>query len=195
MMLRLMRNLAEFGTWVGGTLLVAVALLVTSEVVLRRFFGIGLAAASELSGYAMAIAAAWGFSYAVIHRSHVRVDAAVRLLPNRIATWIDVLAMVMLTFYAYLLVAHGWEVFHQSWIRNSRAMTPLLTPMWIPQAAWWLGLCLFFTTCTVTVVRAIYLKFSGRDREARELVGAVTVEEEAEAEISETEKMFRGASR
>jgi TRAP-type C4-dicarboxylate transport system permease small subunit len=194
-MFKLIRNLAEFGTWVGGTLLVGVAFLVTSEVVLRRFFGIGLAAAAELSSYALAIAAAGGFSYAVIHRSHVRVDAAVRLLPHGIAAWIDLLAMAMLTCYAYLLVAHGWEVFHQSWLRNSRAMTPLLTPIWIPQAAWWLGLCVFLLTCVATLLRAVHLTVAGRDREARELVGAVTVEEEAVSEIAETEKMLGGTSR
>lgn len=194
-MFKLVRNLAKFGTWVGGTLLVAVAFLVTSEVLLRRFFGIGLAAAAELSSYALAIAAAWGFSYAVIHRSHVRVDAAVRLLPRGIAAWVDILAMAMLTAYAYLLVAHGWEVFHQSWMRNSRAMTPLLTPIWIPQGAWWLGLCLFLATCAVTLAHAIYFTIAGRPREAQQLVGVVTVEEEAGSEISKSKKMLGPTAR
>jgi TRAP-type C4-dicarboxylate transport system permease small subunit len=194
-MLRVIGKLAELGAWMGGTLLVAVAFLVTVEVVLRRFFGIGLAAASELSSYTLAIAAAWGFSYALVHRAHVRVDAAVRLLPRPLVAWVDLVAMGALTIYAYLLVVHGWEVFHQSWLRNSRAMTPLLTPMWIPQGAWWLGLCLFLVACVATLGFALYRTLCRQWREANELVGVVTVEEEAESEISEAERMLKNPAR
>lgn len=190
-MLDVIRRLSSFGVWVGGLLMLAVAFLVTFEVVLRAFFSYGLAAASEISSYVLAIGAAWGFSFALINRAHVRVDAAVRLLPRPILAWVDLLAMAALTFYAYLLVVHGWEVFHQSWIRNAKAMTPLLTPIWIPQGLWWLGLCLFLAACVVVLGHGVARTLRGDLRGAGLLVGTMSVEEEAESEIAEAKRLLR----
>lgn len=192
-MLHFVRRLASFGVWVGGFLMLAVAFLVSAEVILRAFFSYALAAASEISSYVLAIGTAWGFSYALVHRAHVRVDAAVRLLPRRVLAWVDLVALSALTYYAFLLVFHGWGVFHQSWLRGTKAMTPLLTPIWIPQGLWWAGLCVFLFSCLVVLGYGLCFVAAGRLREASALIGTVTAEEEAEAEIEDAKRMLEGA--
>lgn len=194
-MLGLIHRLSAFGVWVGGLLMLAVAFLVSGEVVLRAFFAYGLAAASEISAYVLAIGAAWGFSFALVNRAHVRVDAAVRLLPPRVIVWVDLVAMAALTAYAYLLVLHGWEVFHQSWIRNARSTTPLQTPIWIPQGLWWAGLCVFLFACLVVLGYALTRTLRGDLSGAAQLVGSVSVEEEAKAEIVEASRMLGDGGR
>jgi TRAP-type C4-dicarboxylate transport system permease small subunit len=194
-MLTLIRRLSSLGAWIGGALLLAVAFLVSAEVILRAFFSYALAAASEISSYVLAIGAAWGFSFALIHRAHVRVDAAVRLLPRRVLAWVDLVAASALTYYAFLLVFHGWGVFFESWSRNTRAMTPLLTPVWIPQGLWWLGLVVFLFSCVVVLAHGFVLVLRGHLREASQLIGTVTTEEEAEAEIADAARLIDGSGR
>lgn len=190
MTLGVVRRLASFGAWVGGFLMLAVAFLVSAEVILRSFFRYALAAGSELSSYVLAIGLAWGFSYALVHRAHVRVDAVVRLLPRHVLAWVDVVAMCALTWYALLLVIHGWVVFHQSWSRSAKAMTPLLTPLWIPQGLWWAGLCVFLFSCVVVLAHGVRFVATGRLREANSLIGTVTAEEEAGSEIEDAKQLL-----
>ena len=190
MPLAVVRRVASFGAWVGGLLMLAVAFLVSVEVILRSFFHYALAAGAEISGYVLAIGLAWGFSFALVHRAHVRVDAAVRLLPLKVLAWVDLIAMAALTWYAALLVIHGWEVFYQSWSRGAKAMTPLLTPMWIPQGLWVAGLGVFLVSCTVFMAYSLWFVATGRLREARALIGVVTAEEEAGSEIAEARRML-----
>jgi TRAP-type C4-dicarboxylate transport system permease small subunit len=191
MPLAVIRRVASFGAWVGGLLMLAVAFLVSVEVILRSFFHYALAAGAEISGYVLAIGLAWGFSFALVNRAHVRVDAAVRLLPPKALAWIDLIAMAALTWYAALLVIHGWEVFYQSWSRGAKAMTPLLTPMWIPQGLWLAGLGVFLVSCVVFLAYSLWFVATGRLREARALIGVVTAEEEAGSEIEEAKRMLQ----
>jgi len=184
MPLDLVRRVSSYGAWVGGLLMLAVAFLVSAEVILRSFFS-----------YALAIGLAWGFSFALVHRAHVRVDAAVRLLPPKVLAWVDLVAMGALTWYAQLLVVHGWEVFYQSWSRGAKAMTPLLTPLWIPQGLWLAGLGVFLISCMVVLAYGLWFVVTGRLREARSLIGNVTVEEEASSEIEDAKQLLGSDSR
>ena len=195
MPLDLVRRVSSYGAWVGGLLMLAVAFLVSAEVILRSFFSYALAAGAEISSYALAIGLAWGFSFALVHRAHVRVDAAVRLLPPKVLAWVDLVAMGALTWYALLLVFHGWGVFYQSWSRGAKAMTPLLTPLWIPQGLWLAGLGVFLISCMVVLAYGLWFVATGRLREARSLIGNVTVEEEAGSEIEDAKQLLGSDSR
>jgi hypothetical protein len=82
-------------------------------------------------------------------------------------------------------------VFYQSWSRGAKAMTPLLTPMWIPQGLWLAGLGVFLISCMVFLVYGLWFVATGRLREARALIGTVSVEEEAGSEIKEARRMLK----
>ncbi|MGQ0664643.1 MAG: TRAP transporter small permease subunit [Pseudomonadota bacterium] len=182
-MLGLIERVSRLGVWLGGAALVIVSVVVCLEVVLRKAFLVGLSAATELSAYVLAVASAWGFAFALLKRSHVRVDAAVRLLPRRVIVWIDLVALLVLTWFAGLLVWHGYSVVTFSFEKSARAMTPLQTPLWIPQGLWLLGLAVFFLTCLVLLVRAGRLLAAGEIRAVTALIGTFSAMEEAAEEI------------
>ena len=54
-LLELSRRIARYGAWFGGLLIIASALLVGVEVVIRKAFSLTIGGADELSGYALAI--------------------------------------------------------------------------------------------------------------------------------------------
>ncbi|MCG6122124.1 MAG: TRAP transporter small permease [Microvirga sp.] len=143
----------------GIAVICGVALLVTvvyvlAEILLRRFVGRGLGGTDEISGYVMAGVAAWGFSYALVERAHVRIDVLTGLLPKSGRSIFDLLALLSITFVATLVTYWGWRVLSTTLTRGSRSNTPLETPMWIPQSVWLAG---WAWLTVVSVILAICL--------------------------------------
>ncbi|MDQ2963743.1 MAG: TRAP transporter small permease [Pseudomonadota bacterium] len=187
-MLRLVERLSQAAAMLGGLAIIGVAVLVCVEVMLRTVFGIGLSAATEISSYVLAVTSAWAFSYALLRRVHVRVDALIRLFPQRIIAWFDLLALLALAWLASMMLWYGASVFSFSFVKGSTAMTPLQTPLWIPQGLWLLGLGLFFITSVIMLVVVGRCLIKGDAAQVNRLVGSFTVEEEALDEIKDARR-------
>jgi len=189
--LALVRVSARAAVWVGGGALILVACLVTLEVVLRHAFLIGLSAATEISAYVLAASTAWAYAYTLLERNHVRVDAIIRLLPRRILIWLDLLALLALTWFAGLLLWHGSGVLTMSLETGARAMTPLSTPLWIPQGLWVFGIAFFFASCLVVGLRARHLIVAGETAAASRLLGPFSQQEEGVQEAEDAARRRR----
>jgi TRAP-type C4-dicarboxylate transport system permease small subunit len=183
MLSRGIERLARYGVRLGGLAFIGVSLLVCLEVVLREVFRIGLGAASEVSAYVMAISAAWGFSFTLLNRAHVRVDAAILHLPKAVQAAFDVLALIVMSWLATSFVYFGWGVFEFSWVRNAHSMTPLQTPLWLPQGLWLLGMSLFMATSLLLTARCLRHLLRGEIDEVRAIAGTLSAFEEAEGEV------------
>ncbi len=166
-------------TIAAGLALIAAAILVSVEVIVRRVFLLSFNAGSELSSYVLGIVASWGLAYTLLMRGHVRVDALVRHLPERLRSWIDVFALVGLGLVAILLLSQGFVTFMASWSLSARSMTPLQVPIWIPQGLWVLGLAFFALVLAILVISAITALLRGDHRRSRQLIGIQGVEDEA----------------
>lgn len=176
--LALAEVVSRVAVWLGGGALILVSCLVTLEVVLREIFLIGLSAATEISAYVLAVSTAWAYAYTLLERNHVRVDAFIRLLPARLLVWMDLLAMLALAWFAGTLLWHGWGVVGMSLETSARAMTPLSTPLWIPQGLWIFGIAFFFVTCLLVLLRALQLIAADDIRAASDLIGTFAREQE-----------------
>jgi TRAP-type C4-dicarboxylate transport system permease small subunit len=186
--LRLVERVSQLAATLGGLAIIGVAFVVCAEVLLRNVFNVGLSAATELSSYVLAVTSAWAFSYALIRRVHVRVDALIRLLPRRVIAWLDLLALLALGWLASMMLWYGSSVFWFSFVKHSTAMTPMQTPMWIPQGLWLLGLGLFFVTCVTMVIVVGRSLIKGDVSRVNRLAGSFTVEEEALDEIKDAQR-------
>ena len=67
-------GVARVGAIIGGAMLLVASILICIDITLRYTMSITLGGADELSGYALAISSAWGFSSALLSRSHIRID-------------------------------------------------------------------------------------------------------------------------
>jgi TRAP-type C4-dicarboxylate transport system permease small subunit len=83
------RRLTRLGLWFGGALVLAAAVLIGIDVVLRKFFATSIGGADELAGYALAIGTAWSLGAALIDRAHIRIDSLYVLLPTRLRLALD----------------------------------------------------------------------------------------------------------
>lgn len=194
---RLLRCAASFSraaVWVGGALMLASVLLVSFDVLARKFLGFTTGGADELSSYAFAISTAWALAFATLQRANVRVDVLYQFLPVRLSALFDWLALVALGIFMAYLTYYAMDIVQTSWRSSSAANTPLATPLWIPQGLWWLGLAWMCITVALMLVRASLALVTGDIELVKAICGVRSVEEEAEEEAAAGARMVKGDS-
>lgn len=175
-------RIAQIAVWIGGGAHLIAAIMVTIDVVLRKIFSITMSGSDEMSGYVFAAGTTWAYSYCVLHRSNIRIDAVYNLLPRRLCGVLDIVGVVLLLIFNAVLTRHAWEAFATSFVRDSVSITTLATPLWIPQLFWVIGLIAFQATLIFVAVYATLRYWQRDDAAVNRIVGVPTVAEEVEAE-------------
>ena len=141
-----LERISQYAVWVGGAALLAAAVMVTIDVFARKFFSITMSGSDEYSGYVFSATTTMAYSYCLLHRSNVRIDALYNLLPRKVTAFLDVIGLSLLLYYMSIMSYYAVISFLDSWVNNSVSITTLGTPQWIPQLFWLFGLALFFIT-------------------------------------------------
>ena len=175
-------RIAQIAVWIGGGAHLAAAIMVTIDVVLRKVFSVTMSGSDEMSGYVFAAGTTWAYSYCVLHRSNIRIDAVYNLLPRRLCGVLDIVGVVLLLIFNAVLTRHAFEAFATSYVRDSVSITTLATPLWIPQLFWVIGLIAFQLTLIFVAVYATLRYWQRDDAAVNRIAGVPTVAEEVEAE-------------
>jgi TRAP-type C4-dicarboxylate transport system permease small subunit len=132
--------------YLAGALYFVLAFFVTYDVLARKWGGlVGLPTTrvtDEISGYLLALAATWGFAFALRTGGHVRVDVMFPYLARRLRTAVDVLAQLLMAVFAALISWKIWTLVADSLETDTRSSTYLLTPLWVPQGILGIGFSL-----------------------------------------------------
>ena len=179
--------------WVGGALLFAAAFTVSVDVIARKMFSVSLGGADELSGYAFAIGTAWAFTFTLLRRANVRVDALYQHLPLKFCALLDILALLSLGLFVAYLARYGYELLATSWQLSARSNSALNVPLWIPQAFWFGGLALFAATILLLLARSLSALARGDWAAVHELLGARSIKEDADEEAAYAHSIEREA--
>ena len=153
---------ARWSARLGGGLILLSAFLVAAEVVARNL-GLGVRLyAFELTNYAFASAIAFGFSYALIERAHIRIDLLYQWLPLGLRAWLDAFALICLAAMAGGMAWQGWRVVAASLRLGARPNSTLDIPLAGPQAIWATGLTWFALVAVVLSAMAMAGLLRGR---------------------------------
>jgi TRAP-type C4-dicarboxylate transport system permease small subunit len=128
-----LETLSRWLVWAGGAALMVAAIIVTIDVLCRKFLGVTMSGSDEISGYVFAASTTWAYSYTLLHRSNVRIDALYNLLPRPVTAVLDVIGLALLLYYMWFMTSTAVLAFLESWELNSVSITTLETPQWIPQ--------------------------------------------------------------
>ena len=181
-------QISRVGAIAGGALLLIASVLICIDITTRYLFAWTLGGADELSGYALAISSAWGFSAALLHRSHIRIDTLyVRLKSIRARALLDLVSLATLLFFFGMVTFYAWGVVKQSWVSNSHALSAMEVPLVIPQGLWFAGLLFFVLLCVLLLVRSLLAFAAGGYHVLFSLIGSKSAVEEAEEEIAATQ--------
>jgi TRAP-type C4-dicarboxylate transport system permease small subunit len=189
---RTAEHLSRWAVWFGGALTIGSVLLITFDVLARKFFGFTTGGADELSSYAFAISTSWAFAFATLQRANVRVDVLYQYLPVRLSAVLDWLSVVALGVFMVMLTYYAYDVAATSWTQNSAANTPLATPLYIPQGLWLLGLIWMCLVLALMLVRSSVALVTGRFDDVKAIAGVRSTQEEAEEEAAAGERMVKG---
>jgi TRAP-type C4-dicarboxylate transport system permease small subunit len=177
-----LERISRVAVWIGGAALLLCAIMVSVDVIMRKLFSMTMSGSDEISGYAFAAATTWAYSYCLLHRSHVRIDALYNLLPVWLRTLLDALGLALLLLYMAYLTNKALAAFLTSWRRDSVSITTLSVPLWIPQLLWLTGLCWFVLTLAFLLVYVL-LSLARRDvATVQAVAGAMSAETKIDEE-------------
>lgn len=156
--------------------LLGCAAFVLLDIVMRQI-GTSLGGTEEIAGYAMALATSWGMSFTLLELGHVRIDLLrTRLQPFGRALF-DVFSMIVMTGVIAAVAIKSWPVVERSITNNSRANTPLETPLAWVQLPWFAGWVWFAIMSTLVTLAALSLLLKRRHAETEAFVGAFAEQE------------------
>lgn len=178
-------GISRVGAIIGGAMLLVASVLICIDITLRYTMSVTLGGADELSGYALAISSAWGFSSALLSRSHIRIDTVyVRLKSIKVRAALDLISLATLMGFFGMVTWYAWGVVKQSWESDSHSLSAIEAPLVIPQGLWFAGLLFFVLLCALLLVRGL-LAFIARDYNGLfALIGSKSALAEAEEEIA-----------
>jgi TRAP-type C4-dicarboxylate transport system permease small subunit len=182
-------GISRGGAIVGGALLLAAAVTICIDIVLRYVFSLTIGGADDLAGYALAIASAWGFSAALLSRSHIRIDTVyVRVRSRAARAVLDLVSLAAFALFAALVAWHAWGVFRLSYVSSSRSQSAIEMPLAIPQGVWFAGLAFFLAVALLLLARALHACVK-RDLDSLfRLIGSKSAVAEAKEGISAVER-------
>lgn len=167
----------------GGYILLLLSFLIVFEIIARKLFSYSLQGVDEIGGYVVAITGTFGFAYALMERTHTRIDIILDHVPTGLRNLLNVLAYALVTGAALFMLRYGYVALSESILFNSRSPTPLQTIMWIPQGMWFGGLLVFSVTAVALLVHLVILQVRDPERGFL-LYGPPTVQEEVDREMA-----------
>ena len=135
--------------WVCGLELLLLGFFITYQVIARKLLWVMAPATDVMSGYVLAMAATWAFSYSLRSGSHVRIDVLLPYMSKNIRAIADWLAVFAVAFFAYITAWKMWanvvDNYHRGVVTNDYPLTPLFIPKIV--------VALGFTLLVITAVQ------------------------------------------
>ena len=186
-----LEKISRAAVWVGGAALLLCAFMVSIDVIMRKLFSITMSGSDEISGYVFAAATAWAYSYCLLHRSHIRIDALYGVLPVWLRSVLDALGLALLLFYMGYLTNKAIDVLVTSWERDSVSITTLSIPQWIPQLLWVSGLAWFVITLALLLLYVVVSLARGDLGRIQIVAGALSAQKHIDEETQGMDAMSK----
>lgn len=139
-------------------LLFVIAIFAIVIEVVARYNGFATSFSVEYSGYVMASVISWACSYALLQKSHIRIDFLYTKRSDSTKNALDVLSIFLFFLVAAFFAWSSIVMTLESLEFDSVSNTTLRLPLWIPQGSWALGflwLCVCSGLLTIRAVMAI----------------------------------------
>ncbi len=160
------------------------SLLIAVEVLMRRFLNLSLQGGDEFGGYVLAILAAFGFAHTWLERGHTRVEIVLERTKGSLRGALDLVSVLAITIMAVFMAWRAWTTLLESLEYGSLSGTPMMTPLWQPQALWVAGLSFFALVALATAGHAIVL-CARRSPLLSQFYGVRTMDEELRAQTEQ----------
>ena len=154
-----------------GMMFLLLALFITYQVIARKFNVVMAPGMDLMSGFTMAMASTWAFSYALRTGSHVRIDVLLPFMSPRVRWWADQAALASIVFFVSITAWKTWVMVLKSYEIGAVTNTYPLVPLWVPQTFVAIGFSMLaFTAIHMMIdkiaessLRVLHLKQGGTE--------------------------------
>jgi len=129
--------------------------LVLIEVFMRYVMNQPLMLADEFSAYLLVALTFLGAAYTWKEKGHVRITALVSRLPQRVSSWVRLIALILSLVFALTLAQAGYHFAAFSFRFNVSSATWLHTPQHAPRLTLLIGFILLTLILIVEIAKAI----------------------------------------
>ena len=129
--------------------------------VIARYFLFPSHWVEPVSVYMFIAAAFLAMPYAMKKMDHIRVDLIVSKLPGNLARITDTITLTLAVVFFFYLTWRGFELASSSYTRNTKDLSIIQVPLWIPQIFLAVGSILL----TLSIIRQIIIIWTERDYE------------------------------
>jgi TRAP-type C4-dicarboxylate transport system permease small subunit len=139
------RFLDKLFTWSGylaGIFLVAIAVLVSAQIV-ARMLNQQIPSADEFAGYCLAASSFLGLAYSFRSGSHIRVTLLTGRLPSKAQRIVLLLVLAFTAAMIGIWAFNSAALVYESWDFQEMSTGILKYPIWIPQISMAIGVSLF----------------------------------------------------
>jgi TRAP-type transport system small permease protein len=153
----------SYGTgYVAGLVLLGIIVLTMAEVISRYVLKNPLILSDELGGYALVAISCLGLAYCGMEKGHIRITFIVERLNPRTAGWIRLVMLALGLVFVAVAAWVSWQFLADSFTRNMRSNSMLMTPLKWPQMALPVGFTLFALVMLAQLLKAIADLRAGR---------------------------------
>jgi TRAP-type C4-dicarboxylate transport system permease small subunit len=132
---------------IAGTTLIAMAFMITYDVIVRFLFNAPLPASVEISTLMEPYVVFLPFAYTLARHAHVRVTIITMRLPERLSLSLDVLVYILDLLFFALLCYFSWLEFYKSFLAGEIMLAAIRLPWWSGKFAMPLGLFFICIQC------------------------------------------------
>ena len=154
-------RLSKVGAAVGAAALTAMIVLITVQVISRRFMAAPMVVADELSGYLLVICTFSALGYALLHGDHIQVTLLTDRLSAGVRRWLVVLWCVIGLPFVALLVWRTTDLALDSFRTGSFSVSATNFVLWPFQAFIPLGFAVLFVQMAAQLLEALQLALRG----------------------------------
>ncbi len=171
-----------------GVMMLALAILVTVETLVRKIWSVSIGGVDELAGYSIALGAPLAFAVTLLDRSHIRINLVYLFMKPRMKAWMDFLSVASIGILSVFLFAFTVKTVLETQTYQSLAQTPWATPLIYPQMLWLVVMVVFLLPALWLPVRAGVMLWRGQTQALSETFGPDTPEEELKAELEDLKR-------
>jgi TRAP-type C4-dicarboxylate transport system permease small subunit len=146
-------KLCKIGAYLAGFFLVALVLIILTEIFLRSFFDISTMIADEYSGYLYLALIFFGLAFTFNEDAHIRINIITSKLSIKANKKIDIFAgiitLIVLIFTLYRTILLAYDSYELEMLSEAVSETPI----YLTQLAMPIGITLFILALVVFILK------------------------------------------
>ncbi len=148
-------KLQDFGAYLSSFLIIALTLLIITEIISRSFFDTSTMIADEYSGYFYLASIFFGLGYTFKENGHIRINILTAKLSKRANRYIDILAgSITLALIVYILI-YSIKMVKDSYEFDMVSETVSETPIYLTQLPIPIGLSIFCIAILTFILKRV----------------------------------------